>query len=449
MRRLSPVIWREGMHLAQHHFQLRDRYFEDSADFAFSSLFFRPYGLTGLDLDHEALLNGTVDVTHARGVMPDGTAFSIPDDPPPAPLDVEEGFSPTREAHLVYLTLPAHRPSGANVAIDGSGPEGDARYEPEERSVYDETTGQDETDVTVGRKNFRLDLEGEREEDRVDLPIARVRRNRSGEFVYDSSYVPPVLQIDASRRLQELLERLIEVLAAKSDALSTDAAAAGAGMEMASDEVARFWLGHTVSSSVPPLRHHLESGDSHPEEVYRELARLGGALCTFAMNSDPDDLPAYDHEDLEGCFEALDRHVREHLDVAFPKRAIRIPLEPVKRYFSKGAVEDRRCLGDALWFLGVKVSGSRRDIVEDVPTLVKICSQKHIERLVRTAHSGLEIEHAPSPPAAIARQPGMEYFRIETSGPCWTSIVDTEEVGVYAPEALEEVDIEIAVVPQE
>lgn len=447
MRTLSPVIWREGMHLAQHHFQLRDRYFEDSADFAFSNLVYRPYGLTGIELDDEALLNGTVDVTHARGIMPDGTAFSIPDEPPPPPRDVEEAFSPTREAHLVHLTLPAHRPSRANVAPDGTGSNGAARYEPENRTVVDQTTGQDENEVTVGRKNFRLMLEGETEEDRASLPLARVRRDRSGDFVYDSGYIPPVLKIDASRRIQQLLNRLIEVMASKTEPVAADGA--GPGMEMASDEIARFWLAHTVNASLAPLRHHLRSGASHPEEVYRELARLGGALCTFSMDSDPDQLPAYDHEDLEGCFSELDRHVRDHLDVALPKRAVRIPLEPVKEYFSKGIVEDRRCLGEAHWFLGVKVSGSREEVVEEVPALVKVCSQKHIERLVKTAHSGLQIEHVASPPGPIARRPGMEYFRIETSGACWTSIVDTGEVGVYAPEALAELDIEIAVVPEQ
>ena len=449
MRTLSPVIWREGMHLAQHHFQLRDRYFEDSAEFAFSHLFFRPYGLTGIELDDEALLNGTVDVTHARGVLPDGTAFSIPDDPAPPPLDVAEGFSPTSESHLVHLTLPGRRPSRADVAPEGAGANGAARFVPAERTVVDRTTGQDEKEVTVGQKNFRLVLgEVAGDEARISLPLARVRRDRSGDFVYDRDYVPPVLQIGASTRIRELLGRLVEVLAAKAEALGAEAGGGRPEMEMASDEVARFWLAHAVNASLAPLRHHLEAGSSHPEEVYRELVRLGGALCTFAVDSDPGQLPAYDHEDLERCFEELDRHIREHLDVAFPKRAVRIALETYRQYFSSGTVEDSRCVGEAHWFLGVKVSGSRQKVVAEIPKLVKVCSKKHIERLVRTAHSGLGIEHVASPPPAIARRPGMEYFRIETSGPCWSSIVDTGEVGVYAPEAVADLDIEIAVVPE-
>ena len=45
MKQLSRVVWNEGMHLAQHHFQAQSRYFEDAIQFALSSLFFAPYGL--------------------------------------------------------------------------------------------------------------------------------------------------------------------------------------------------------------------------------------------------------------------------------------------------------------------------------------------------------------------------------------------------------------------
>ena len=98
MKPFTRVVWQEGMHLAQHHFQLQSRYFEDSVAFALSQLFFRPHGLVGAELDSEALSNGTVSILHARGVMPDGLVFHIPDaDPPPAPRAIRELFSPTQD----------------------------------------------------------------------------------------------------------------------------------------------------------------------------------------------------------------------------------------------------------------------------------------------------------------------------------------------------------------
>ena len=88
MRSLARVVWHEGMHLAQHHFQAQSRYFEESGAFALSSLVFAPYGVTGLAFDEAALRNGSVSLLHASGLMPDGLAFDFPDEPLPEPRQI-------------------------------------------------------------------------------------------------------------------------------------------------------------------------------------------------------------------------------------------------------------------------------------------------------------------------------------------------------------------------
>lgn len=448
MRSLEPVVWREGMHLAQHHFQLRDRYFEDSAAFVLSSTVFRPYGLTRLELDHEALINGTVSLVQAAGVMPDGLPFSFPDDPPPASLEIRELFSPTRESHLLLLAIPPFQPGRANCRDGGDAGGSDYRFHAQTLDVVDETTGAEERSVLVARKNFRLTLDLGDLEDHVTLPLARIKRDRSGNFVYDPDYVPPCLQIAASASILERLRRLIEVMEAKTAALITEGKAEASGAEYSPDEITRFWLLHAIQSGVAPLRHLLAARTSHPEQVYFELLRLAGALCTFSMESQPRDLPLYDHDDLESGFHALDRHIRRHLEVVLPQRTLRISLEPTEEFFWRGAVTDARALRDSHWFLEVRVEGSRADAIADVPRLVKICSAKHIVRLVKSAHSGMKLEHVITPPPAISPKLGAEYFRIETEtrerNPCWLSIGQSAEVGVYAPEAL--VDAEMAIV---
>src|SRR5260370_8447761 len=87
MKVLSRVVWAEGMHLGPHHFQVQSRYFEDSIQFATSSLWFASYGLAGLELDADALYNGSVSLLHARGILPYGPPVNITesDDPPPPP----------------------------------------------------------------------------------------------------------------------------------------------------------------------------------------------------------------------------------------------------------------------------------------------------------------------------------------------------------------------------
>lgn len=437
------------MHLAQHHFQAQSRWFEDLTAFTLSSVFFHAYGLVAIELDADALLNGTVSLVHARGVMPDGTPFHFPHDPPPAPIDIRERFSPTHDAHRVLLQLPAWRPEKANCALDG-GADG-LRYRAERRELPDETTGGDPRDVEVARKNFRLALDGaEAEAGQVVLPIARIRRDGAGHFVYDPTFVPPSLQIGASSRLVELLARLVGMLDAKAEAMSAERAAANTNLaEYASREVANFWLSHAIHSAAAPLRHHLTTRTAHPEQLYTELARLAGALCTFALDAHPRDLPLYDHDAPEATFDALDRFIRRHLDVAIPTGAVRIPVAPAEPGFFTGTVADRRCLGRAHWFLGVRSSASTGDVIQRVPRLVKMCSARHIVRLVKEAYPGLELEHVPAPPAALAPRIGTTYFRVRRTEPCWRTITDSAEVGLYVPASVPDAELDLVAVLDE
>jgi type VI secretion system protein ImpJ len=463
MRNLSPVVWSEGMHLAQHHFQLQSRYFQDSAAFALETLFADPWGLVSCELDDEALLNGTVSVLRAHGVFPDGLAFQIPEDPTPEPLEIRERFSPTRNTHVVALAVPPYRPEGANVSL-GEVDDG-VRYRAAELQVVDEASGTSTVDVRVGLKNLRLHLDDDVPEDAVSLPLARIRRDGSGRFVYDRDYVPPALQIRGSRGLVERLRRLVEVLEEKARTVGGSGADLGDASRYSGSQVAAFWFGHALHSSLPALRHHLATRTSHPEELYLELARLAGALCTFTSGLSAADLAAYDHRDLETTFDGLDRHIRRNLDIVKPSGAVRMKLGPLERgdvpadvgavdddYFSKATVRDPRCLSPgADWWLVVKPGGSAADVVERTPRLVKICSAGFIVKLVKKAREGLALEYVESPPAALSPRVGQRYFRIAgrtNQNPCWRHIVDTGQIGVYTPQSLAGATFEIAVLTE-
>lgn len=447
----ARVVWYEGMHLAQQTFQLHSRYLEDSIQFAISHLFVKPYGIAGLDLDAEALRNGTVSLLHARGVMPDGLAFHIPQgDPPPDPLDIRELFSPTQDSHIVRLTIPQYQPGQANCSVDGQSGLSMRRYVAATGEVPDETTGQDKRAVTFGRKNFQLSLEGTPGgEGMVALPLARVRRGGAGHFIYDPEYVPPCLQVGASPRLMEMLQRLVEMLEAKSGAMQGQRLPGqGAQGAQASDDVASFWLSHAIHSALGPLRHHLSAKRLHPERLYIEMARMAGALCTFALDSHPRMLPMYDHDRLGECFEALDRHIRAHLEIIVATNYLTVPLRRSADYLHVGTVADKRCFGPSLWLLGVRSSIAAAELIRQVPQLVKVCSQKHILRLVKEAFAGLTLQHVPAPPAAIAPRADTQYFSIARAGPCWEAMVKSADVGIYVPDGIRDVELELRILPQ-
>ncbi len=304
MNLLSRVVWSEGMYLGPHHFQVQSRYFEDSIQFAISSLWFASYGLAGVDLDAEALRNGTVSLLHARGIFRDGLPFHMPEsDALPEPRAIAELFPPTRDGIVAMLAIPPRKPNGFNCSLT-EGEAGDARYVAEPRVLRDENTGADERTVQLGRKNLRLLLDTEPAGDLLTMPIARVVRDGAGHFAYDANFVPPVLRISASTRLMLLVQRLIEILDDKSATIGLGARnTSGGRAEFSTRQIASFWLLHAVNSALTPLRHQLIAKRGHPEELFVEMSRLAGALCTFALDSHPRDLPLYDHDNPSDCFE--------------------------------------------------------------------------------------------------------------------------------------------------
>jgi type VI secretion system protein ImpJ len=340
------------------------------------------------------------------------------------------------------LAIPPRKANGFNCSLadeDGR----DARYVAESRVLHDENSGVDERPVRLGRKNLRVLLDTEPAADLLTLPVARVVRDRSGHFAYDPDFVPPVLQISASAQLMLMVQRLIEILDEKSATISRGAAGS---REFSTREIANFWLLHAVNSALAPLRHLLVAKRGHPEELFLELSRLAGALCTFALDSHPRDLPVYDHQNLSECFEKLDRHIRAHLETIVPTNCISIPLTAAGDYFYEGEVIDQRCLGRSRWVFAIHANMGEADLMAKAPQLIKVCTPAFVRELVRRALPGMGLTHLPVPPAAIPARVETQYFGVSRSGPCWDHMVQTRLVGVYVPGEFPNPEVEILVV---
>jgi type VI secretion system protein ImpJ len=296
----------------------------------------------------------------------------------------------------------------------------------------------------------------------IVLPIARLRRTEVGSLAFDQTYIPPLLTIGGSDALVRLVDRLVTTLDAKSAALAPlpDRATGGSGSpSYALSEVASFWLRHAIHASVAPLRHMLVGAHVHPEQLYIEFARLAGALCTFAVDARPRDLPAYDHDDPGPCFAALDRLIRELLEWNKPEHFIRIPLERATlRYESsqrgaviavegyRAAVTDDRAFATTQWILGVRASMPTAQLVARVPTSLKVCSASGVAYLVGTALPGSELTHLQIPPAAIDPRPDTLYFAIKRSKECEALMRSGREIAAYVPDSIPNPSIELLVV---
>ncbi|ADW70805.1 type VI secretion system baseplate subunit TssK [Granulicella tundricola] len=447
MKFLSRVVWSEGMHLGPHHFQTQSRYFEDSLWFLSAGLRRNPWGLISLSLDTEAIRNGNVVLRYASGIFPDGLVFEIPDsDPAPPAVSLKDLFSPTDSEITLFLTVPKRSSRGLDCDT-ATLKSNAARYSSADRTITDDTSGQDEYTVAFGNKNLTLVSQAQLTPDAISFPLARIFRDGKGGFAVDPDFIPPALRISANENLLTLLKRLIETLNERIKTVSRGKKREGQ-FEIGSSslDVANYWFLHALCSAIPSLQQHLDAKHSHPEELYLDLVRLSGALCTFSLESNPSDIPPYSHLHLQSVFHALDAHIRRHLEIVVPSNTLTLDFTKSEPYVFVANVNDERCFRRARWIFGIRSSLAESDLLRLTPHLVKICSAEGVTKLVQRALPGLELLHLSVPPSSMSAEADMHYFSISSAGACWQHILQTKRVGIYVPGDIRDAVFEITVI---
>jgi type VI secretion system protein ImpJ len=430
MKLLSRVVWSEGMYLAPHHFQTQSRYFEDSITFLTQSLRRDCWGLLQVGMDRKAVENGRSSLLHAAGFFPDGLAFDIPiSDEAPIDRDLIGIFPATATELRLFLAV-SKRNGESDAGVQNDNP----RYSRRPRIFRDETNGVDEQNVELAGKNIRILAESELTPAMLSLPLARVLRDERGRFVYDDEFVPPCLRISASDSLLGKLQQVLEVVGEKSASIAQNSKSASMLTLGASQlDVVSYWFLHSLQSAIPVLRHLLQTSHAHPAECFAEYVKLAGALCTFAVDTDPRTLPVYDHRDPGPAFDALCTHIRRHLEILLPSNTIELSFSAAGPYMHKSAITDERCLRRARWILGMHSSLGESELMRAVPRLVKLCSARFVPELVKRALPGMTLTHLSTPPGALRSEPDVQYFSVDTAGACWEHILHTRTVGIYIP----------------
>lgn len=445
MRRLQPVIWSKGTFLTPQHLQAQDRFIESVLQFRMEAQSFRPWGFSELTVDQEALASGTLAISSARGMFSDGLPFDIPEsDPAPPPKALVDHFEPDQDQLDIYLGVPPMRDYGLNVSIKQG--DADSRFTAYPVDFRDENTGQDERPVLTARKNFRLLAETEVQRGLTAIRVARVQRTASDVFQLDPHFVPPLLSIRASDYLVSIVRRLVEILSAKSSELADQRRHKNQALaDFTTADVANFWLLYTINTAFPQMRHLFEVKGGHPEELFAAMLATTGALTTFSREIRPGDLPVYDHNELGPCFTDLDEKLRKLLETVVPRNFASLPLKLVRPSIYATAIDDERYLKNTRLYLAMTAEAKAVQIIKRAPQIVKVCSDDHVDQLVRQALPGLTLTHVATPPAAVPVKMNYQYFSLEESGAAWEAILRSKNLAAYVPSELPSPRLELIV----
>lgn len=408
----NKVMWTEGMFLQPQHFQQQDRFLGRQADARIAASVPWPWGYAALQLDDAALQQGRVMLASARGVLPDGLAFSIPaDDPAPPALEVPVDA----RDELLVLAVAQARPGVPESDVESAEGSMPPRWRASDVEVADvHAASLREAPLQIGRLNLRLMLARDANEGYVTLGTARiVERRADGRVVLDSQYVPPLLHAQAHPVLDGYLREVHGLLMQRGEAIGSRLAQPG---RAGTGEIVDFLLLQVVNRHQGLYAHLQRLPLLHPERLYDLCLGLAGELSTFREQRRPPVYPDYRHDDLETCFRFVMTDLRQSLSMVLEQTAIPIDLQERKFGMRVAIIPDVELLRAAVFVLAVNAQMAGDALRQRFPTQVKIGPAERIRDLVNLQLPGVTLRALPVAPRQIPYHAGYTYFELETRG---------------------------------
>lgn len=412
------TAWLESQYLFPHHFQQQERYFESLLEARCRAIAPYIWGFDDLVVDQAALIEGRFSISQARGVLPDGTPFALPQDAAlPAPLAVP---SSTRH-QLVYIALASYLPGSRFLDAEVAGSaDRVSRYRLSMIDVYDYSVdGGKPESIESAAPDFRLLLEPEALGGYSAMPVARIREvTPEGCVTLDANYIPTVLSTRASARLQSLLAELLGMLKQRADAL-----AARFNQPGGNSAISDFLLLQLFNRYEPRLRHLQDSPHTHPERLFRDFYELLGELATFTTESKRAGvIGAYDHQDLYACFQPLNERLSQYLSAILEQTAVGLPVEKRQYGIHVARIVDRSLIRQARFVLAARADATVDTIRDQLPAMLKMGTIETIRELVNNQLPGLGISALAVAPREVHFNPGAVYFEIEHNSELWQQL---------------------------
>ncbi|MCU7648138.1 type VI secretion system baseplate subunit TssK [Pseudomonas piscis] len=414
----NRVVWSEGMFIGTQHFQQHDRYLENLIDARSRPLATGAWGFSELRIDQGLLAQGKLAIISARGLLPDGTPFNIPhDDLAPSPLSIDDNL---RDG-LVYLALPLKR-AGARDTVDEGEELGGARYLSQVREVRDDNAAfENRAPVAVGSRALRLLTVQDGLSDYAAVGVVRIKEKRADRaLVLDDSYIPPLLDVAASKPLSAFRSELLGLLHQRGEALAGRVVASGAG---GASEIADFMLLQLVNRAQPLISHLNQISPLHPERLYSELVSLAGEFSTFSNSSRrPLDFPQYQHDELALSYAPVMQALREALSMLIDSKATPIPIVEKAYGVHVAMLADRTLLDNASFILVVRADVPGETLRGRFAQQSKVGSVEHIRDLVNLQLPGIGLLPLPVAPRQLPYHAGSTYYELDRGSEHWKQL---------------------------
>lgn len=411
---MDKIVWREGMLLRPQHLQQQDRYYQHQFKALLQTAAPCNWGFFTVEIDKQYLMMGKIVVSHAAGILPDGTLFRIGENDLPT-VEVKKDLYDA----IVYLALPL---------VSGNSVENRLAEEHQvvtpyvsfEKLTYDTNYGErNSCAVLCCRHDFRLLVEQAGSNNGlldaaswIKMPLCRISDvSADGVVTLDEQFRPSFLHFGECSQLQGYLRELVNLLAHRGDTLAGRIRHTG---RFGTSEVGDFLMLALINRNETRLRHLLQLKQVHPERVFMEMVSLHSELASFNGDSRRP-LPdlSYSHSAQYTCFARVMNELRQHLSQVIEQHAVELPLQTRKYGILVSPLQDRTLLEHAQFVLTAQADCEQEQLRNKLPAQLKVGPVEQIRQMVNLHLPGITLRPLSAAPRQLPFHARQLYFSLE------------------------------------
>ncbi|MCY9829247.1 type VI secretion system baseplate subunit TssK [Vibrio chagasii] len=434
----NRVIWNEGLFIKPQHFQQQQRYTEYYIDERMSSVSRYLYGLSEFSLNPEYLSFGRIAIERAVGIMPDGTAFRIPqEDILPDALEINDASLANQ---LVYLAIPLR--SESLMEVNWPETRGTGRYESRRLEVRDVHTVQgDMSTIDVSPMRIQLMLEKEDRSAYASMAVARILEKRpDGSVVMEPDFIPCHHNVVGNFALHRCVSEIAGLMHERAKNIAQRISTPSQGGVA---DVSDFMLLQALNRLQPQMQHLAELRSLHPERLFECLSTVAGELATFADESRlPPTIVSYNHDKPTESFKPLLRNIRQYLSVVLEPKAVSIQLDKRKYGLMVAPVQDPQLIESAEFIIAVKARMPMDELRRLFTQQTKVSSVEKIRELISVQLPGIPLIALPVAPRQLPYHAGYTYYQLDKTSNEWNTLQHSSGFAFHIAAAFEDLDLQ-------
>ncbi|AXM98849.1 type VI secretion system baseplate subunit TssK [Pseudomonas plecoglossicida] len=413
----NPVAWSEGLFVKPQHFQQTTRYLEHYINARHASRY--GYGFSELELNQEFLAFGKIAIVRARGIMPDGSLFNIPNDqPPPQPLTLSDAGLANQ---TVYLTLPLQSDGIAQVRWPDT--HGNTRYVLHTEELLDTHSHQgSHAPVALAVPSLQLALQRDDRSAFTSLALGRILERRpDGHLLLDTAFYITGLYLSAIRPLAQFIEEVFSLMQARAKNI---AQRIGSPSQSGVADFSDFNLLQALNRWQHQFRHMAQDPDVSPLDAYLACGQACGELATCIDHSRlAPEFPAYQHDNLKSTFQMLEDTLRRLLGTVLQPRAVSVPLVKQGHGILTAQVTDSSLMDSADFILAVRARMPLDQMRQLFLQQTKVASQQSLLELIRLQLPGIPLSPLPVAPRHLPFHAGFTYYQLDRTSTAWQKLI--------------------------